>query len=164
LHGPNATGDDADTWIYGADLKVRWRPKDNFRGWPFFLWQSEGSKRDYSTGPEDPNIPAAILRDTGFYSQALYGFHPGWAGGVRFEYASGSGKSVVDGELVSRQQDPTRADRFRFSPLLVWQPTEYSRFRLQYNYDDARFLNGNDAHTFWVGGEILYGAHPAHKY
>lgn len=191
LYGPNATGEDGETWIYGVDLKVRWRPHDNFRGWPFFLWQTEVSKRDYTAdwflagtggdpssgghshggGEEEPeeeeeevDVPGGILRDAGFYTQALYGFRPGWAAGMRFEYASGSGKSFIDGELVSRQQDPLRADRFRFSPLLVWQPTEFSRFRLQYNYDDAKFLSGGNAHTFWIGGEILYGAHPAHKY
>src|SRR3990172_3308163 len=47
LYGPNATGADGDTWTYGADLKLRWRPANNFRGWPFVLWQSEAMKRDY---------------------------------------------------------------------------------------------------------------------
>jgi hypothetical protein len=191
LHGPNATGNDGETWIYGADLKVRWRPKDNFRGWPFLIWQTEVDKRDYTAdwflagtggdavsgghthdGGEEPeedevpevNVPGDILRDAGLYTQMLYGFSYGWAGGLRFEYASGSGKSLIDGELVSRQQDPLRGDRYRLSPLLVWQPSEFSRFRLQYNYDDAKFIDGGDAHTFWVGGEVLYGAHPAHKY
>ena len=34
------------------------------------------------------------LYDWGLYTQVLYGFHYGWAAGVRFEYARGSGASV----------------------------------------------------------------------
>jgi hypothetical protein len=191
LHGPNSTGNDGETWIYGVDWKLRWRPANNFRGWPFFLWQTEIHKRDYTasyyvpgagapppsddhghshghshgggeetsqTLPEEP-LAGTILRDVGFYTQGLYGFRYGWAGGLRLEYASGKGAS-----LDGRQNDPLRDDRWRVSPLLVWHPTEYSRFRLQYNYDRARFLSERDAHSVWVGAEILYGAHPAHKY
>jgi hypothetical protein len=168
LHGPNSSGGDGETWIYGADLKVRWRPEDNFRGWPFLIWQTEAMKRDYIASsfpgaagdePLDP-IARAVLRDAGFYSQLLYGFRYGWAAGTRVEYASGSKPSLEGG----RQADPFRDDRYRVSPLLVWQPSEFSRFRLQYNYDNARHLPERDAHSVWVGGEVLYGAHAAHKY
>jgi hypothetical protein len=194
LYGPNASGLDGETWIYGADLKVRWRPGNNFSGWPFVVWQSEVMKRDYTADwflagteaggdgggdghghthgdePADeedefPNdLPASILRDTGFYSQLLYGFRFRWSAGLRFEYASGSQPSVADGVLVSRETDPFRDDRYRLSPLLMWQPTEFSRFRLQYNYDNARHLNPNDAHSFWLGAEVLYGSHAAHRF
>ena len=37
LYGPNATGPNGETWIYGTDLKLKWRPVNNFRGWPFLL-------------------------------------------------------------------------------------------------------------------------------
>ena len=47
LYGPNATGPDGETWIYGADLKLKWRPVNNFRGWPFLLFQSEIMGRNY---------------------------------------------------------------------------------------------------------------------
>jgi hypothetical protein len=192
LHGPNATGEDGETWIYGADLKLRWRSHENFRGYPFFLWQTEVAKRDYTADyfvagaesegenghshdhdhghshagdeeedDEEPqeDIGGDILRDYGLYTQALYGFRYGWAAGLRYEWASGRHASVE-----GRDNDPLRDDRHRVSPLLVWRPTEYSRFCLQYNFDHADHLKGGDAHTVWLGGEILYGAHPAHTY
>jgi hypothetical protein len=192
LYGPNASGHDGETWIYGADLKVRWRPSNSFMGWPYVTWQTEVIKRDYtadwflagsessgggddhghSHGDEEPeeedefpnDLPGDILRDTGFYTQVLYGFTWGWAAGLRFEYAGGSRPSVAEGILVSRQEDPFRDDRFRLSPMLMWRPTEFSRLRLQYNYDDAEHLNPNDAHTFWLGAEVLYGSHAAHRF
>jgi hypothetical protein len=104
-------------------------------------------------------LPATTLYDWGFYLQGLYGIRYGWAAGLRYEYATGSGQSVG-----GREADPFRDDRHRLSPLLVWHPTEFSRIRLQYNYDRANHLNPDDAHTGWVGFEILFGAHGAHKY
>lgn len=167
LFGPNATGADGRTAIYGGDLKVTWRPKHHFRGWPFLLWQTEGMWRHYKADrfaglDDDGNpleLPGTTLRDWGLYTQLLYGFAYGWAAGVRFEYAGGSGDS-----LDGRSADPFRADRRRIAPLLAWHVTEFSRLRLQYNYDHTRHLDGNEAHTVWLGFEILYGAHPAHKY
>jgi hypothetical protein len=84
---------------------------------------------------------------------------------LRYEYGTGSGESVG-----GRNRDPFRDTRHRLSPLLSWRPTEFSRIRLQYNYDRATHLEfdglGNreqDAHSLWLGFEVLLGAHPAHK-
>ena len=170
VFGPNASGPDGDTRIYGADLKVRWRPTNNFRGWPFVLWQSEIMQRDYTADrlfdDSDPgnaiDLPRETLRDWGLYTQALYGFSYGWAAGLRYEYASGSEASVLT--FNGRDGDPFRDDRHRISPLLVWHPSEFSRLRLQYNYDRAEHLEHKDGHSVWLGVEFLYGAHPAHKY
>jgi hypothetical protein len=165
LFGPNATGSNGHTRIYGADLKLTWRPTNNFRGWPFFLWQSEAIRRDYVTDRFSDgtiDLPRTTLRDWGFYTQGLYGFSYGWAAGLRYEFATGSGASV--GVFNGRDADPFRDDRHRISPLLVWHPSEFSRLRLQYNYDRADHLEHQDAHYVWLGVEFLYGAHPAHKY
>jgi hypothetical protein len=164
LFGPNASGPDGHTRIYGADLKLTWRPTTSFRGWPFFLWQSEVMGRDYvadrfSDGVTD--LPRKTLRDRGFYTQALYGFSYGWAAGLRYEFATGSGASVL--AYNGRETDPFRDDRHRISPLLAWHPSEFSRIRLQYNYDRADHLERQDAHSVWLGVEFLYGTHSAHE-
>ena len=165
LYGPNSTGRDADTWLYGLDMKWRWQPAGNY-GYPFLTWQTEIMKRDYhaarytqetETG-DFASLPGRTLKDWGLYTQLLYGFRTNWAAGLRYEYAGGSGHSI-DG----RQNDPFRDDRHRLSPLLVWQPSEFSRIRLQYNYDAASHLK-NDAHTIWLGFEWMYGAHAAHNF
>jgi hypothetical protein len=187
LYGPNATGPSGQTWIYGADLKMKWRPVNHFRGWPFLLFESEIMKRDYradrffNPGPDEVGgttddilLPKQTLKDWGFYSQLLWGFRKDWATGIRFDYASGSGNSAsVDFEtgavdILRRNQDPFRNNRYRIAPLLAWHPTEFSRFRLQYNYDrfSERILefNGRAAHSIWLGAEFMLGAHAAHKY
>ncbi len=165
LYGPNSTGRDADTWLYGLDMKWRWQPAGNF-GYPFLTWQTEIMKRDYhvarytqetETG-DFASLPGRTLKDWGLYTQLLYGFQTGWAAGLRYEYAGGSGQSIG-----GRKNDPFRDDRHRLSPLLVWRPSEFSRIRLQYNYDMASHLK-DDAHTIWLGFEWMYGAHAAHNF
>lgn len=186
--GPNTTGRSGYTQIYGTDLLLRWRPRDHFRGWPFLAWQAEFIYRNYKAAAftslsngengdahdhehdhgngEGEVFPARTLEDWGFYTQLLYGFRYGWAGGLRYEYATGSGQSVG-----GRSRDPFRDNRHRISPLLSWRPTEFSRIRLQYNYDRAEHLEfdgfgdrDKDAHSLWLGFDLLLGSHPAHKF
>jgi hypothetical protein len=167
LYGPNATGPKGETFLYGADLVVKWRPVISRRGWPFLIWESEIMKRDYraaaffdDSDPADVVVLAATtLRDWGAYTQVLYGFHPGWAAGARYDYATASGESIG-----GRGADPFRDDRHRISPLISWHPTEFSRFRLQYNYDRADHLPDKKAHSVWLGAEFMYGAHAAHAF
>lgn len=171
VFGPNATGAGADTVIYGADFMFRWRPIDNRRGYPFFKLQGEVFSRHFDaaeqtdeTDPLNPlTLPAQSLRDYGGYLYAVYGFAVGWAIGLRGEVATGSGGSYVGGGAFDRAQDPFRCDRVRWSPMLSYQTSEFSRVRLQYNYDDSDHL-GRDAHSVWLGFEILLGPHQPHTY
>jgi len=167
LYGPNATGDSGETVIYGADLVLKWRSAEQARGWPFLILESEIMKRDYKAAAyfdeSDPeniiDLTEETLKDWGFYTQILYGFTSGWAAGLRYEYAAGSGESIG-----GRNNDPFRDDRSRISPLITWMPTEFSRFRIQYNYDRMEHLSDKEAHSVWLGIEFMYGAHPAHSF
>jgi len=165
LFGPNASGPNGDTRIYGGDAVVKWRPSDSFRGWPFLTWETEFMSRDFKAdGVRNTagalTLPGTTLHDWGLYTQLLYGFAYGWAAGVRYEYVSGSGQSVG-----GRENDPLRDDRQRVAPLISWRPTEFSRLRLQYDFDHADHLPGDhDASSVWFGIEILYGTHPAHNF
>jgi hypothetical protein len=111
-------------------------------------------------------LPGETLVDYGFYSQVLYGFKKGWVAGLRFDYLGGDqayyerANLSVDGEALGR--DPERATRWRLSPNLTWYPTEFSKVRLQYNYDDRDGF-GVD-HSVWLQFEFLLGAHAAHKF
>jgi hypothetical protein len=173
VFGPNATGGDGRTNVYGSDLVVKWRPLATDRGWPFVKFQAELLYRDYHADAffgcideDDCAHPVSLddenLRDWGGYAQLLWGFRRGWETGVRYEYGTGSGESVL--AYDGRDADPFRADRHRVSPLLVFHPSEFSRLRLQYSYDLADDLDGDDAHSLWAGIEFLFGAHPAHAY
>ncbi|MCZ7643913.1 MAG: hypothetical protein M5U26_01290 [Planctomycetota bacterium] len=182
LYGPNHSGPNAATWIGGADFTLKWRPSRNERGYPFLTWQSEFVYRRFQAdgtafldAEEDPpeRVPLAgdTLTDWGLYTQVLWGFKRDWAIGARFEYATGAGRNVEfeedpDPEFVStsRRFDSSRDERYRVAPLLVWRPSEFSRLRFQYNYDRATHLDGRGGHSFWLGLDVLWGVHPAHRY
>jgi hypothetical protein len=175
LYGPNATGSEGESWIYGADWLLKWTPLTSNRGWPFVKIEGEIAQRRYDADSfdgcldpeEDPclspiSLPSETLDDWGSFVQVLWGFRRGWSVGIRGEYADGSGGNNADLEYL-RDEDPFRDERRRISPLLVYQPSEFSRIRLQYNWDHADFLEeSNDAHGVWLGFEWLFGAHPAH--
>ncbi len=182
--GPNASGRDGRTHIFGGDLVVKWRPLQTDRGWPFVTFQTEVIGRRYEADgfalcvDEDDCETTTIdvgndtLEDWGFYSQLLYGFRRNWAAGFRVEYARGFGRDFdVDGSLeageasfLSSNVDPFRDERTRISPLLVFHPSEFSRLRLQANYDWVKTPDLEDGLSVWAGIEFTLGAHGAHSY
>lgn len=153
LRGPNASGLNTGTTIHGADLYLKWQPAQSQRGFPFVSWHSEVLQRRYET-------PDAKLKDWGGFTQALWGFTPGWVAGLRLEYAEASGGA--DGYDISA--DALRDNRTRLSPNLTWYPTEYSKLRLQYNRDWTEHLAEKDAHALWLQFEYSLGAHAAHTF
>jgi len=168
--GPNCSGLTGNTQIYGMDLTRKWKPEKNDRGWPFSVWQSEFIARRYRADNfVNPNIgglvPPETMLDWGFYTQYLYGCVKPWTVGLRCEYCWGSGSDLnADYQPIGRDQDPYRDNRFRLSPLLTYHLSEFSRFRLQYNFDYAQHLPNTIANSIWLGAEFLIGMHPAHKF
>jgi hypothetical protein len=188
--GPNSSGGEGDTMtqIYGVDVYWKWKPADGHGGFPFVSFQTEAMVRRYELGAFDwdedgdgllsdgeledttTGLPAVLgaetVTDYGFYSQLLYGFRKGWVAGVRLDYVDSREADyeqlelALDGDVLGR--DPQRAQRWRLSPNLTWYPSEFSKIRLQYNYDDRREL-GED-HSVWLQFEFLLGAHAAHKF
>ena len=156
--GPNDTGANARTEIYGVDAYWKWKPADADAGFPFVSWQTELLYRRFDAGADPtavPMLPAETLHDWGGYSQVLWGFKPRWVTGLRGEFASGN-------SAASDAGDPFRGERYRVSPVLTFYPSEFSKIRLQYNYDHgAQF---GDAHSVWLQFEFLLGAHGAHKF
>ncbi|HEX9046778.1 MAG TPA: hypothetical protein VF988_07110 [Verrucomicrobiae bacterium] len=156
--GPNDTGADTRTQIYGVDLYWKWKAANAHEGFPFVSWQTEALYEIFDAGA-DPTarspLPAETLRNYGFYSQILWGFKPRWVAGLRGEWADGN-RGAYDAN------DPYRGERERVSPVLTFYPSEFSKIRLQYNYDHgAQF---GDAHSVWLQVEFLLGAHGAHKF
>jgi len=162
--GPNGTGQNADTQIYGIDLFWKWKPVTHHAGFPFVTWQSEAMLRRFQaaafSGDADlPALPRETLTDYGFYSQIAYGFKKGWVAALRGDYLAPTETADYEGILG---RDAERAERWRISPNLTWFPSEFSKLRLQYNYD-YRTSIGND-HSVWLQFEFLLGAHGAHKF
>ena len=192
LFGPNSRGgEDAgetQTQVYGADVTWKWKPLHHHGGFPFVQWETEFMWRRYDAGAfdwdengdgvldpgevSDPatGLPAELsgetLDDYGFYTQLLYGFRKGWVAGLRWDHV-GSPRAdyedrglLLDGAPLGR--DPQRAPRWRLSPNLTWYPSEFTKLRLQYNYDHRNGIG--DDHSVWLQMEFILGAHAAHAF
>jgi hypothetical protein len=157
--GPNNSGPSARTQVYGVDGYWKWKPAAAQAGFPFLSLQSEAMWRRYDAAQRiseaDPavTLPSEVLRDRGMYAQLLWGIKPRIVAGFRGEFASGDPAAF---------QSELRRDRTRYSPNFTWYPTEFSKFRVQYNYDDRKGI-GTD-HSLWFQFEFLLGAHAAHKF
>lgn len=173
--GANATGPESDSQVYGVDLTWKWKSAEHEKGFPFVTWQSEAMYRRFEAAAQSDTLatlatrdlfgngavdvlPAETIEDYGLYSQILYGFRPGWVAGFRTDYVA---PNRAQYETLTGV-DAARDRRWRLSPNLTHFPTEFSKVRLQYNYD-WRDNIGPD-HSLWLQLEFLLGAHGAHKF
>jgi hypothetical protein len=157
--GPNSSGPDGWTSVAGGDAYWKWRPVNAEQGWPFVSAQSEVMYRWYkaaqriSAADGTTVLPEETFRNWGMYAQVLWGFRPHWITGLRGEY--------VSGDTGSSDQN-LRCDRTRLSPDLTFLPTEFSKLRLEYDYDHRTGLG--DEHSVWLQVEFVLGAHGAHTF
>jgi hypothetical protein len=181
--GPNGSGGNANTQVYGLDTFWKWKPANAEGGFPFVSWQTEAMLRRYEAGAYSNaaddlngngvingaerdlygdglvhNLPRETLSDWGAYSQVSWGFRKGWIAALRGDYVT-SDKAVYE-KMFGR--DPDRATRWRISPNLTWYPSEFSKIRLQYNFDQRDMIGAD--HSIWLQYEFMLGAHSAHKF
>jgi hypothetical protein len=95
---------------------------------------------------------------SGWYLQSVYQFAPRWRVGARYDSldADASRYTLAPDGLLSTAPD-------RLSLMLDWNPSEFSRLRAQYDWDDARDDGVSDR---ILRLQYIYGigAHSAHKY
>lgn len=156
LFGPNATGPATRTSIAGLDLYGKWRPVNAEGGWPFVAVQVEGLWRGYEAAKATAGadvLAAETLSDRGVYASGMWGFTRRWVAATRVDYADGNSPA-----------DPLRDRRWRFSPNLTFYPSEFSKWRLQYNLDLAEHRGDRALHAVFLQFEFLIGTHGAHQF
>jgi hypothetical protein len=103
---------------------------------------------------------------SGWYLQTVYQFQPRWRVGLRYDALdSGSPRiALVNSGTLPAEAFPALlgGDPERITMMFDWNPSEFSRWRVQYARDDAR--GGDRDRQFQL--QYLYGigAHGAHKY
>ena len=103
---------------------------------------------------------------SGWYAQAAYQFMPRWRVGVRYDALNSGSVNiglVSDGVLTAADfpvlagHDPTR-----WTTMVDFSPSEFSRLRLQYAHDEARRDAPDD--EFFFQYIMSMGAHGAHQF
>lgn len=165
----NAFTGSSETWV--ADAVFKWAPTGN-SAQRYLKVQGEYMHRRES-GELAFDVENAALADTyrstqsGWYVQGVYQFLPRWRAGLRYD-ALDSGDAdiglVTSGALTSADFPALLAGNpERTTVMLDWNPSEFTRLRLQVAWDDARDDGDTDRQLFL---QYLYGigAHGAHKY
>jgi hypothetical protein len=163
------TGFTGDSRIDGLDLVYKWAPDGN----PLvrnLVLQAEAMRRSESgTVVHDPDSSGDISAydgdQFGWYVQGVYQFMPRWRVGLRYDRMSADnsvGNPVADTSLALLADDTSTPQRY--SAMVDFSNSEFSRFRVQYNRDESR-PDGEDAdNQFIVQYIVSMGSHPAHQF
>jgi hypothetical protein len=156
------------TWIVDGELK--WTPIGDQRMQYLkvqgeYMQRREDGRLSYAYDLTDLTGPYSSDQ-SGWYAQAVYRFLPRWRVGARYDSLdSGHTKIglVQDGDLRAQEfpllmpGSPTRT-----SVMLDWSPTEFSRLRAQYAWDNAS--QGPTDDQFYLQYIMAIGAHGAHNF
>ena len=126
-----------------ADFIWKWAPNGNARETNFKVQGEYFRHRDQD----------------GWYLQGVYQFMPQWRVGARYDRLDpGSGDPSTD----SIPLGVTNFNPKRYSVMVDWTPSEFSRFRLQFAQN--RPLADVTDNQWFVQYILSLGAHGAHKY
>lgn len=159
--GSNGTGTEGSdrSNLYGVDLFAKYRPLKNNPYQEVWL-QSEFMYRQAET-------PEGDLDDWGAYTQLIYRFAKRWNAGVRFDFVDTEDEITLeeDEEGGEEEEEATLGlfgKELRYSAMLTFNPTEFSRIRLQYEFDDPGFADS--FHAVFLQFQYSIGAHGAHPF
>jgi hypothetical protein len=165
----NAFTGKSRTWIVDAILK--WTPPGS-TAWQQLELQAEYMRRKETgvlTFDSEGLAVADAFRNepSGWYLQSVYGFRPRWRAGLRYDSLDSGSPDiglVTSGALpIEAFPSLLAAETDRVSVMLDWNPSEFSRLRAQYAWDDARDAGDRDR-QFLLQYLFGIGAHGAHKF
>jgi len=165
-HDHGGDGDDpvlfnGETDISNLSLVYKWAPNGNFRqqnltllGEYFYL--DEQGQLNNST-----ELASYNGQQYGGFVEGIYQFVPNWRTGLRYDWL-GSDLRASDNELLSDADlDFSGFHPQRYSLMLEWIPSEFSRLRAQINHDKSS--HNNDTQLF-LQYTVSIGAHGAHSF
>ncbi|HEY7759770.1 MAG TPA: TonB-dependent receptor [Burkholderiales bacterium] len=152
-----------DARLYGVDAVWKWAPNGNPAQRNFKLvaeWmqlEREGDLTFDVTGLAQTD--AFKLRQSGWYVQGVYQFIPAWRMGLRYDQLDQGSSSL--GANANNIPDVDYDPR-RWSAMVDWTPSEFSRWRLQYSNDESR--EDVTDHQVFLQYIFSLGVHGAHKF
>ncbi len=142
--------------------------KHYFDSYSYLTWQSEwmrkeqkGTKYEYdgvSVASEDQKV-----EQEGLYTQLVYAYDLNWRMGARYDSIYKNDIKVVEAALPSTPYE-------RYTAMLEYHFSEFSRLRLQYNYNNALYAEtasgyiGDDVQSLILSFNFAIGAHAAHDF
>lgn len=178
-HGHAAASDvdnellDGKVDIAGIDFVYKWAPDGNSKN-KNFKFQAEYFVRNESGDAEfiEGSGAAEAFYDgkqKGFYTQAVYQFMPAWRAGVRYDLlqADNTISNFVDNgidedEFLEESALGAEDDPKKYSVMLDYSPTHFSRIRLQFSQLETGYDETIDMFTLQY--VMSLGSHGAHTF
>jgi hypothetical protein len=165
----NAFTGKSETWV--ADAVLKWAPGGN-PAQRYLKLQGEYMRRrergELAFDVEDAALAGAYSgTQSGWYLQGVYQFRPRWRAGIRYDALDSGDPDIglVDSGALTAADFPALlpGNPERTTLMLDWNPSEFTRLRLQYAWDEARDDGDTDRQLVL---QYLYGigAHGAHRY
>jgi len=163
LEDDNPHAQSGDTKIYGFEVTAR-HTLDSYR---YLLLQSEyiykkfdGTRFGYNDSG-DIQTPRFVKKQAGFYVEGIYKFAERWRAGLRYDLIN---KNDV---FVNGRNRNLPDNIYKYSAMIDFLPSEFSRIRLQYNYDRSLFtedLKRKPNNEIILQFNLAIGAHGAHGF
>jgi hypothetical protein len=129
-----------------------------------FLWRHTDATAYSLDQFQQAYLAALEKRQSGFYAQAVTKFSLRMRAGVRFDLL---GRNQV---VEAGRQEDLPGNLTRISGMIEFNPTEFSRIRLQYNHDNSMFsgaapqLTRTPVDEVTLQVNLAIGAHGAHSF
>lgn len=156
------SGGDTDMW--GVDFVWKWAPDGNAkeRNFKFVAEWMQRRQDGVMTTDLGGATDSGAFKSTqaGWYVQGVYQFAPQWRFGLRYDQLD-TGRYNVASNL-SGLVAPADFTPKRLSAMLDWNPSEFSRVRVQYNRDGSE--DGVSDDQIFLQYIFSLGAHGAHRF
>ena len=155
------------TWI--TDFVWKWAPNGNARERNFtfaaeYFQRKEEGSLDCTDNRAEGGACLGLTdgydsAQSGWYAQAIYQFMPRWRTGVRYDRLDAG---TVDAGMNRALLDMPDFNPTRWSVMTDFSPSEFSRFRLQFNRDESyRETTDNVLILQYI---MSIGPHGAHQF
>ncbi|MCP5046176.1 MAG: hypothetical protein GY940_03330 [bacterium] len=163
-HDPH--GFSGTTRLFGLDMTAKYII-DSYRSLALQAEYITRTQKGLRFGPSDHNgagegvaIDDFEKKQAGLYAQLVFRFHRQWRLGARWDSLN-KNDAAVGGQSLDLPDSLNR-----YSVMMDYSPTEFSRIRLQYNMNRFGFLEDEPKHYngFLVQFNLSIGAHGAHTF
>jgi hypothetical protein len=162
VHTPSFSG---DSQINAIDIVWKWAPNGNYKDrnfklqFEYFDRQEDGAFEILGSDPlTTVNYDGS---QSGWYLQSVYQFMPQWRVGLRYDRLDSDNQASNPNLLANVGLDNEGITPQRYSMMVDWSYTEYSRIRLQYNRDES-YEQADD--QIFVQYTMSLGSHGAHTF
>lgn len=154
-----------DSRVSGVDMVWKWAPKGNSRE-TNLTFQFEYFQRDEQglvelQGAETPEISDYQGKQQGWYSQLVYQFMPQWRVGARYDRLATNNRGADMEVLAEAGLDGEGHTPQRYSVMVDYDRSEFSRLRLQFNRDES---SGRRDDYLILQYVMSLGSHGAHSF